>query len=269
MASVKNFPPRPKGADGAENKEEKMQKHYTVGDFMKKAKQDGFRTVAIFLGLVVYAAMLFWSGVHNYNLLTAGVPANLRALGFLGFVVLEINAIALPLALHFWTHASLHRWAAIIFYALDLGLLFLNTILDYSLVTQSGLTTRATWLQAYRDFVLPGTPILAGVTWPVLWLLSPAHKHRQMLAELETSTQEVLAQRVADAAQSIEVEELVREAAHELALRVVRNTLSLPVRALPAPAEAHVKPSPNGHKPEAAGENPTRPPAEAARPPRM
>lgn len=247
-----------------------MQKHYTVGDFMQKAKQDGFRTVAIFLGLVVYAAMLFWSGVHNYNLLTAGVPANLRALGFLGFVVLEINAIALPLALHFWTHASLHRWAAIFFYVLDLGLLFLNTVLDYGLVTQSGLTARATWLQAYRDFVLPGTPILAGITWPILWLLSPAHKHRQMLAELETSTQEVLAQRVAEVAQSIEVEELVREAAHELALRVVRNTLSLPVPALPAPKEnlEPAKPSPNGHKPEAEG-NPTRPPTEAARPPKM
>ncbi len=241
----------------------KGQKHYTVGDFLRHAKTDTLKKVALLLGLLVYAAMLAWSGVHNYNLLAAGAPPNLRFWGFLGFLVLEINAVALPLALHYWTHAAAHRFAALLFYILDLGMLFFNTVLDYSMVAGTGLLERATWLQAYRDFILPATPIIAGITWPVLWLLDPEHRKRQMLAELEASTQEVLTHRVAEVAQSMEVEELVQQAARELALRVVRQSLALPVtHALPVPVRkeepSETEASPNGHR-ETQG-NPTVPP---------
>jgi len=238
--------------------------HYTVGDFLQQAKTETLTRVALLLGLLVYVAMLAWSGVHNYNLLAAGAPPNLRFWGFLGFLVLEINAVALPLALHYWTHASAHRFAALMFYILDLALLFLNTVLDYSIVAGTGLLERAPWLQGYRDFILPTAPIIAGTTWPVLWFLNPKHRQRQMLAELEASTQEVLTYRVAEAAQSVEVDELVQRAARELALRVVRQTLALPVDHVhysnPEAAESTQVPgtSPNGHR-EIQG-NPTMPP---------
>ncbi len=205
------------------------QSHYTVGDFMKRSKTDYMKSAALLGSVVVYIAMLLWTGLHNYNLLAAGAPEGLRFWGFIGFIALEVNAIALPLALHSWTHATAHRNTALLLYGLDLALLFFNTVLDYSMVAGTGLLDRATWMQAYRDFILPATPIFAGIVWPILWMLDPAHKQRQTLAELQASTQEALAQRIVEAASGLEVETMVEEAARQLVLQITRQTLALPV----------------------------------------
>ncbi len=246
-----------------------MQKHYTVGDFMKEARAKALQSVATFLGLLVYAFMLVWSGLHNYNLLSAGVPEDLRFFGIAAFVILELNAIALPLYIHTSTQTDLQHWVAVFFYVLDLGLLLFNSIVDYALVANTDLLVRFPWLQTYLNVVAPGSPILAGLAWAVIPMLHLSHKWRRAMTELRSATQEALMQRIAEVAQSAEVEDLVRDAAREMALRVVRQTLALPVpHALPGPAPS---PSPNGHKPnghqpETAEGNPTKPPVAAARP---
>jgi hypothetical protein len=91
----------------------------TVGDLMQEARRRAFRSLVLFLGIAAYAVALIYAGVHNYALLTRGVPPELIIFALLGLFGLEISAIALPLAVHFWTAPGLHRIAALAFYAVD------------------------------------------------------------------------------------------------------------------------------------------------------
>jgi hypothetical protein len=75
----------------------------TVGDLMQEARRRAFRSLVLFLGIAAYAVALIYAGVHNYALLTRGVPPELIIFALLGLFGLEISAIALPLAVHFWT----------------------------------------------------------------------------------------------------------------------------------------------------------------------
>jgi hypothetical protein len=105
----------------------------TVGDLMQEARRRAFRSLVLFLGIAAYAVALIYAGVHNYALLSRGVPPELIIFALLGLFGLEISAVALPLAVHFWTAPGLHRIAALAFYAVDALLLFGNSILDFHL----------------------------------------------------------------------------------------------------------------------------------------
>ncbi|HID85699.1 MAG TPA: hypothetical protein EYP54_11495 [Anaerolineales bacterium] len=203
-----------------------------VGDFLQEAKSRALQGLVMLLGGLVYAGMLLWTGVHNYNLLTQGVPDGMLLWAVIGVIALELNAVALPLALHNWTFAAAHRLAALLFYALDLALLFLNVALDYGLVVGTGIAYN--WLTLYRQFMVPATPIYAGLVWGVLWMLDPEARRKTTVEELRASTQEVLARRLAEAAKSADVEQMVQDAARRLVQDVVGQSLG---RYLALPAE--------------------------------
>ncbi len=211
----------------------------SVGDFLKTAKSRAISSFLQFLGIIVYLGMLLWTGIHNYNLLTNGVPDGMLLWALIGVVALEANAIALPLALHHWTFAAEHRLAAFLFYILDLALLFLNVALDYGLV--AGSQAAPEWLALYHQWVVPATPIVAGITWGVLWALDPHAKQRVITEELRASTQETLARRMADAAKSVDIENMVQQAAQALVRDVVSQSLGTFLQ-LPAP---HPHPTPH------------------------
>ena len=210
-----------------------------VGDFLQEAKSRALRGLVMLLGVLVYAGMLLWTGVHNYNLLTQGVPDGMLLWAVIGVIALELNAVALPLALHNWTFAATHRLAAALFYVLDLALLFLNVALDYGLVAGTGVAYN--WLALYRQFMVPATPIYAGIVWGVLWMLDPEARRKTTVEELRASTQEVLARRLAEAAKSADVEQMVQDAARRLVQDVVGQSLgrylALPVEHRPDKAQ--------------------------------
>jgi len=235
----------------------------TVGDVMSKAKAKALKSLAIVAGVLVYAAMLAYTGVHNYTLLTAGVQDDLLLWAIVGVVALEISAAALPIALHYWTHAPLQRFAALAFYAVDLALLWLNVVLDFARVA-GGMATMPAWASLYLDFIAPATPLVAGMGWSLLWLLDPAQQERATLEALAASTRQVLAERVTEAAKSADVEALVQAAALGMARDVVAATLggyappALPGGHQPAAQASKTKATtpetatvanPNGHGP--------------------
>ena len=132
---------------------------------MQDGSKKAWKSLAFMSGVLVYVGMLLYSGVHNYSLMTRGVAPDMLVWAVLGVVALEISAAALPIALHFWTHAPMHRIAAFAFYAVDLGLIFLNVILDFALTSGEAMPE---WMGMYLFYGVPATPVLAGLGWSIL-----------------------------------------------------------------------------------------------------
>jgi hypothetical protein len=167
--------------------------------------------------------MVVYSAVHNWRLLTAGISGEMVIWAALGVVGLELTAIFLPIALHWWTHAPLQRLIAFGFYFADLALIFLNVVLDYAVV--SGASEIPGWLRLYLFFGVPATPVFAGLGWSILFLLDPSSRERGMIENLRASTREALAARIAQQAKSADIAQAVDLAAANMASDIVGATL--------------------------------------------
>lgn len=128
------------------------------------------RKVAVGLGILVYLAVLTFTGVHNITLMTLGIAQSWRWAAILGVIALEISAIALPLGLHYWAFTPGHRMALIGFYIGDFALLFANTLIDYALVSGQPMPA---WGPAYLAYFAPASPLYVGVTWAILLAMDP------------------------------------------------------------------------------------------------
>lgn len=194
----------------------------SVGDIMTEGRNKAIKFLVLFASMAVYLAMLLYSGVHNWTLMTKGVPPDMLIWAALGVVALEVSAVFLPLGLHWWTHAALQRLIALGFYIVDLGLIILNVILDYSLVSGASIPG---WMTMYLSYGVPATPIIAGLGWSLLWLLDPSQRERATVENLRASTREALAARIAEHARQADVSNLVDQAAQNLARQIVGQTL--------------------------------------------
>ncbi len=198
--------------------------NYSVGAMMQDGKNKALRTLAITAGIIVYVGMLAYSAVHNYSLLTRGISQDMIIWAALGVVALELSAAALPIALHWWTHAPMQRIAAFGFYALDIVLILGNVVLDFAITAGE---TMPAWLEIYRFFAVPVTPVLAGLGWSMLFMLDPSQRERAMAETLRASTREVLANRIAQAAKAADISLSVDRAANSLARQIVSDTLGV------------------------------------------
>jgi hypothetical protein len=213
----------------------------TVGDLMGEAKRRAFKALAVFVGIAVYAGMLVYAGVHNYSLFVRGLREDLVVFSLLGFFTLELSAIGLPLAVHFWTAPGVHRVAALTFYFVDLLLLAGNAVLDFRLNADLALTEP---LRLYLDFVAPATPLLVGLMWSVLFILDPSNRLRDLEMELASAARSALATRIAEAAKAADVNQIVEEAARAMARDLVARAVGRPG------SLSLVRPSANGAVPD-------------------
>jgi hypothetical protein len=205
----------------------------TVGDLMSESRRRAFKALAISVGVAVYAGMLVYAGVHNYSLFVRGLREDLVIFALLGLFTLELSAVGLPLAVHFWTAPGVHRIAALTFYLADLGLLAGNAVLDFHLNAGQPLTQP---MRLYLDFVAPATPLVVGLMWSVLFILDPNNQIRDLEMELAASARSALATRIAEAAKAADVNAIVEEAAREMARELVARAVGRPV--LPAPGHS-------------------------------
>ena len=197
----------------------------SVGNELQAGKNKALKSLAQLAGLIVYAGMIAYSAVHNWRLLSAGIDSSMVLWAAVGVIALELTALALPIALHHWTFGAMHRIAAFAFYGLDLVLIFTNVILDYALVSQGG--DLPGWLQIYKFYALPATPVIAGLGWSLLFLLDPAQKERALTETLRAATRESLAGRISEAAKSADISQAVDTAAGQLARDIVSQTLGI------------------------------------------
>jgi hypothetical protein len=205
-----------------------LEQNNSIGDVMSEGKTSALKSLAMLAGIIVYLGMIGYSAVHNIALLTAGIAPDMVAWALVGVVSLELSAVALPIALHYWTHAPMQRIAAFGFYGLDLIIVMFNVLVDYAVKTGAGAALPE-WLIAYKFYLLPVGPIVCGLGWSLIWLLDPSQKERAMLETLRASTREVLSKRIAEQAKAADVSELVDNAAYNLARGVVATTLGASV----------------------------------------
>jgi hypothetical protein len=227
----------------------------TIGDIARKDHSNAWRWIALLGSLVTYAGMIAYSAVHNWSLLTRGIDESARLWAGIGVIALEITALALPLALHYWTHDAKQRIWTFTFYAIDLFLVTFNVIIDYSLRVNTVLPT---WLETYLFYLVPATPIICGLGWSVIWLLDPGQRERAMIETMRVATRAVLAERIMENARDAQLTEFTDSIAATMASDIIRQTLGDAVRMTsptntidrtwmqPAPAA----PSNNGHKKE-------------------
>jgi hypothetical protein len=189
---------------------------------MKHNQHHALKGVAITLSLIVYLAGLVYAGVRSFSLFAATIDPNLLPLAVIGIVALELTAIALPLAIHFWTQPGAQRMAAMAFYALDLALIAANAILDAANHTGDILPA---FLVGYGVYVMPALPLVCMIGWSLLWLLDPSSRERDMRESVKAATHAALLSQIQQAAESADVTQAVEEAAQEAARALVGETL--------------------------------------------
>jgi hypothetical protein len=199
----------------------------TIGDIATSSSHDAWRTLAFVASVIVYIGMVGYTALHNWSLLTRGLASDKALLAAVGIVGLEINAVALPLALHFWFYSPLQRTVGLAFYGLDIALVIFNVIVDYATVTAEALPA---WLVAYLLYVVPATPIIAAVGWSFLWLLDPGQRERAMIETMKAATREKLADKILESARDADLNSFAESVAQTMASDIVRATLGSAMR---------------------------------------
>ena len=197
----------------------------SIGAQMQNGRANALKNLTQTAGLIVYLGMICYSAVHNWRLLSAGIAPGMAIWAAVGVIGLELSALALPLALHFWTFAPMQRLAAFAFYGLDLALIFANVVLDYALVSNGAALPG--WLQVYKFYALPASPVIAGLGWSLLFMLDPSQRERALTETLRAATRESLAGRISEAAKSADISQAVDTAAGQLARDIVTQTLGI------------------------------------------
>jgi hypothetical protein len=208
----------------------------TVSTAMKENSRRALKGLAVTLSLIIYLAGLVYAGVRSYSLFAATVDPGLLPLAVLGIVALELTAVALPLAIHFWTAPGAQRLAALGFYLLDLGLIVSNSILDAA--HHSG-TLLPDFLAAYGVYAVPALPVVCMVGWALLWALDPSSREHDMIASVRSATHEALMAQIQKAAESVDISQAVENAAGEAARALVGETLGRAPRRAPNTTAHH------------------------------
>lgn len=182
--------------------------------------------LAFVISLIVYAGMIAYSATHNWQLLTSGVNPDWVFVAAIGVISMELTAIALPLALHFWTHDSMQRIFAFGFYALDMVIIIANSLVNYAFNT--GTTAELPhWLETYRVMMLPAAPIVTGIGWSIIWMLDPAQRERATREALKAATRRTLQRQIYETASRERLGKQVRASAQLIADQIVADTLGV------------------------------------------
>lgn len=203
----------------------------TVGSSMRQNVARALGIIALVLSGIVYLAGLIYAGVRSYSLFAATISADMLALALLGIVALELSALALPLALHYWTAPGIQRIVATLFYLADMALIIANAILDAA--HHSG-TVLPEFLTAYGTYAVPALPVFCMAMWAIVWAVDPASREADMQAAVKAATQEALFSQMIRAAEAVDITAQVEAAAGEAARALVAETLGRAPKGAPS-----------------------------------
>jgi len=200
---------------------------------MRSQRRDAVRGASMFMAIVLYGAVLLYTGVHNFNLISRTVAPDQQLFAITALLCLEGASIFLPLAIHFWLAPGSQRMVGYVLYATNFAIVITNTVLD-------AMTNRSAsipdWLRLYATFVLPATPIIIGVGIAFIFLLDPSKKIHDARAAAQAASMDAMALHMREAADRPEVNAAIHNAAvkdmHEATIRVTGAR----VPKLPAPS---------------------------------
>lgn len=194
----------------------------SISNQTREQGRRAFKGFAIVLSFVVYAAALAYAGVRSYDLFARTLPADMLPLALLGILALEVTAVGLPLAIHFWTEPGSQRYTAYAFYALDLALIVGNSILD---AAANAGTILPEFMQAYGTFAVPGLPVICMLGWSLIWLLDPSTQEHDMVAGVRAATRRVMLEKIVAAVDEVDITRTVQESARAVARATVADTV--------------------------------------------
>jgi hypothetical protein len=213
----------------------------TLGELMRSQRRDALRGAAMFMAVLLYAAVLIYTGVHNFNLMSRTVPADQQLFAITALLCLEGAAIFLPLAIHFWLAPGPQRMVGYVLYGVNFAIVIANTILD---AVMQRAQTIPDWLMMYATFILPATPVLIGLGVAFIFLLDPSKKVHDARAAAEAASLDAMALHMREAANRPDVNAAIQVAAvkdmQDAAVRV--TGVALPE--LPAPKKSPARGAP-------------------------
>jgi hypothetical protein len=134
------------------------------------------KTMAYVLGGAVYLGVVILTVALTINFVVGILPAEayfMRGVMSMGVVLIGLNSIALPVALHYWAVSGWHRGTAIALYALDMLIMAFNLITSFSTL----LGNAPAWVLSYEPYSV-AMFIFALATWGILWMTDPGEKAR-------------------------------------------------------------------------------------------
>lgn len=197
----------------------------TVSNFMKAHTREAMKVLAIAASVLVYVAGLVYAGVRSFDLFARTLPPDMLPLAALGIVAAEVTALALPVAIHYWTVPGMQRIVALGFYMVDMVFIVCNSILDAAY--NSGAIVPE-FMTAYGVWVVPALPVVCMVGWALVWALDPSSREHDMEMQVQAATHSAVMEQIINETAAQDVSEEVRAAAAERARAIVRRTLGAP-----------------------------------------
>lgn len=184
---------------------------------MNRNKQ-GMKTLSLALAAATYAGAVLYGDIMFLQVMSDVFPSGiLGALAMGGALMTAVSALTLPLALHFWLAPGLQFIAGVIFWAFDVAILALNSILAYAVAAGGPIDPN---LALWADFA-PASPLVAVIGWGLIFLLDPSHKLRHAQAELESDLIDIHAEQLRQAARSEDVYKMLTAGAVNNAAEMV------------------------------------------------
>lgn len=172
------------------------------------------KTVALRMGGAVYVGVVLLFVSFYESLMGARFEGVLGVIARIGAFLVAGNALALPVALHFWTVTKAHKIAASIFYGCDIIIMAMNVIASAS--TGDNIPPWVTSWQIYS----PASIIFVIAGWAVLFMIDPGQRALVDLMESFTMAQVAIVQGVLEHIKSEEgVETLIKPAAAKMVSR--------------------------------------------------
>lgn len=213
--------------DRGENKmaEGKGQAEHSIDELAEMKQRENIGRAVMAGGVIAYLAALVVGVVRNIELFSGTFrTTGYEWIGICGVAALGINAIVLPLFLHYRASGT-QFLATVVFYAADLGILFLNSIIDSHQVNTQSLTGFAAF---YYDNVLFATPVLVMLGWAVLWILDPASQKQRAIVEARGGLIRKLSKKITGATQTVDVDKDIERQAHTYTAWLASEMLLVP-----------------------------------------
>ncbi len=182
----------------------------TLGEIMREQRRGAMRATAMFMAVVLYGAVLIYTGVHNFNLISRTVAVDQQVFAIVALLCLEGASIFLPLATHFWFAPGPQRLVGYVLYAVNFSIVIVNTVLD---AINNRADAMPEWLRMYATYFLPATPIVIGVGIAFIFLLDPSKKIHDARAAAEAASMDAMALHMREAANRDDVNEAIQIAA--------------------------------------------------------
>ncbi len=174
------------------------------------------KAVALWLGGAVYAGVVLLFLAFYQNLMAAQFTGLLQVIARIGAVLVALNALALPVALHYWTVTKGHKFAAVVFYAGDIVIMGLNVL---AAANHAGGNIPE-WLQTYTSYA-PASIVFVLAGWAILFMVDPGQRALVSMSETMTEAKVSIVKRATEYIQSDEgIDAIIAPFAAKLAAKI-------------------------------------------------